>query len=273
MRRYLSAINVVLWFALAALSSPSLSAGVLHFRLPVQVTISGDVIFLSHLLPPAAPEALRQAIRNFSLGAAPAPGSSRILSSREISNAFSSAGIRSDRLPEIPVSIAIGRAGTALTSADLVPLLTSALGSQQPIPASDISLPGTILLPQPPPALRILSIKPDPVLNATNVRLAPLSGKSVVPFDVLVRTRLSRQPRSFFAEAALAAPRTEPVLVDPQRLAGLSIASTQSHLLLTVRPLERGILGQTIRIRLPGTGKTFRATVVAFDSLEARLSP
>lgn len=252
----------------AALASSS-QAGALRLRVPSAVAVSGDVILLAHLLPAAAPDSLRAASANVLLGAAPAAGSSRIFTAAEISAAFSSTGISANLQPRIPASVAVRRAGTLLTPADLVPLLTSALALPAPLPASYITLPISIFLPGPAPRLRVLRITPDPILNATTIRLAPVTGTSVVPFDVLVRTRSSNSTRNRPYVGTLARAAASPV--DPRRMAALLITSAQSRMFLQVHPLERGDVGQSVRVRLPGSGKTFRATVVALDSLEAHL--
>jgi flagella basal body P-ring formation protein FlgA len=59
------------------------------------------------------------------------------------------------------------------------------------------------------------------------------------------------------------------VLVDPRQFARLHLSSPSARMLLVVRPLQRGHLGETIRVRLLSSGKTLQARVAGKDSLEA----
>src|SRR5437763_16628098 len=104
MRRYTTATLLFLWSIFAA---RPLHAGALRFRLPSAVTVSGDIVFLSHLLPSAAPESVRAAAANIPLGATPAAGASRAFTAAEISSAFSVAGVDFSAQPMIPEVVTV----------------------------------------------------------------------------------------------------------------------------------------------------------------------
>jgi flagella basal body P-ring formation protein FlgA len=59
-------------------------------------------------------------------------------------------------------------------------------------------------------------------------------------------------------------------LVTPGRLATLNIASSNMQMLLIVNPLERGAMGQKIRVKLSGSGKILEGQVTGLGQLEAK---
>jgi flagella basal body P-ring formation protein FlgA len=60
-----------------------------------------------------------------------------------------------------------------------------------------------------------------------------------------------------------------PTLVEAGKPATLFLNSGTMKMFLDVTALERGSLNQTIRVRLPGTGKVLRAQVIGSRRLEA----
>jgi len=58
--------------------------------------------------------------------------------------------------------------------------------------------------------------------------------------------------------------------VSTRRLAILNLHSDNSLATLQVRPLEAGVIGQSIRVRIPSNGHTLRARVTGTDTLEAQ---
>jgi flagella basal body P-ring formation protein FlgA len=59
-------------------------------------------------------------------------------------------------------------------------------------------------------------------------------------------------------------------LVEPGKSAALHLSSSGGmQMLLDVMPLDRGTLNQTVRVKLPGTGKILHAQVTGARRLEA----
>jgi flagella basal body P-ring formation protein FlgA len=58
-------------------------------------------------------------------------------------------------------------------------------------------------------------------------------------------------------------------LVEPRNPAILYLSSSEMQMSLDVTPLEKGVLNQTIRVKLPVTGKVLQARVVGSRRLEA----
>ncbi len=264
--------KIVSWaLVLSAAATLPVFASESDFRLLESATVSGDQVLLSEFLPPGISESFRRAAERVLLGPAPALGAVRQFSRDEIIMACHSAAIPCSSLFDLPETVTVRRIGRFLTSADLLPLLRKELGDYPAFVANDISLPGSIQLTGNVPRFHVVSAKKDVLLKSTTIRLAAQAGSSVVPFDVQVRPQFIH-PRTASTVATVAtgaATEAETVLVDPRRPANLSITSSQSQLLLRVRPLERGVIGQIVRVRISGGSKTFRATVVAQDSLAA----
>jgi len=60
------------------------------------------------------------------------------------------------------------------------------------------------------------------------------------------------------------------ILVTPGKPVSLRLFSDSTEMLLDVIPLERGLLGDNIRVKLPGTGKILNGYVIGPGKLEAR---
>jgi hypothetical protein len=227
-------LSVLLALSSLCAVSPVLG-GPLRFWMPDSIVVPRDAVLLSHVLPVAFPNSLRAVASN---------------------------------QPEIPKVVAVRHTGERLNASALLRLFTTLFDSDGSISESDISFPASIVLPSQAGPLRVLRVKPDPLLHAVTVRLAPQNGVSPVPFDVIVRTDHMDPPRTL-SVITPAVPCSQTSLVEPRRLATLRITSSQSQMLLLVRPLECGYKGQNLRVRVPKSGKTLRATVIARDSLEA----
>jgi hypothetical protein len=251
-----------------------LQAGALRIRLLNSAAISSDTVLLSHLLPTNTSERFRRAAERVTLGLAPAPGAIHQFLQKEINAACHDAAIPCESLFEIPEVVAIRRMGRLLTQLDLLPLVSTAVRQPNELSDADLTIPDFISVPANVPRFHVVSVKHDALLRFTTVRVAPASNghsqtaASLVPFDVIVRAPFLRE--SLAKAVVQKPPKTEISLVDPGRPANLAITSPGSRLLLRVRPLQKGIRGQVILVRLSGAAKTFRATVVAQDSLEAR---
>ena len=118
----------------------------------------------------------------------------------------------------------------------------------------------------------------DEFIGRARFRLWSSSSPQVHPFYVTARLPVKSNAISSLAFQAFGASLkpsipisvvSSPVLVEPARSARLHLHSAHSNILLEVKPLQRGRLGEVIRVRLPANGKTFRARVLANDELDA----
>jgi flagella basal body P-ring formation protein FlgA len=60
------------------------------------------------------------------------------------------------------------------------------------------------------------------------------------------------------------------LLVEPKKPASLHVISGTMQMFLDVLPLDRGVLNDTVRVRVPGTGRILLGRVVAAGRLEAQ---
>lgn len=239
-------------------------------RLPETAQVTGQVVLLAHFLPEDAPTPARRAAERVVLGPAPEQNSARAFSRPEVAAACRAAAIPCEALFEIPERMTAKRGPAWLDAATVLSLVGAALRLDQPLTPAEVSFPA-LRFSERAPALHVISVKQDPLLHRATVRIAPLRGNSPVPFDVLVHRAMpfggplggNVSPES--AEESVASQ----ALVDPRRLAVLTLTSRQAHLVLQVHPLEKGAQGQVIRVRLPASGKTLRAAVIGQDTLEA----
>ena len=81
-------------------------------------------------------------------------------------------------------------------------------------------------------------------------------------------TQRSRKD-SFVGEVSDSAATGSVTLVEPRKMATLCISSSAMQMLLDVTPLEKGALNQTIRVKVPVTGKVLHARVVGEQRLSA----
>src|SRR5262249_40937817 len=163
---------------------------------------------------------------------------------------------REDILPAVEAAI---RASSALSSVDL----------------STLSVEASIDVPGPDPRLEVIDTTFDATLACVRFRLISRAAPSLVPFVAtaqLVPGRLPTFPRRARATSLnltnLAVTAT-PVLVHVDRAAELHIHSENSDLRLAVKPLQRGRLGETIRVQLLGGGKILQGRVIASGQLDA----
>ncbi|MGH9740954.1 MAG: hypothetical protein ACRD51_01250 [Candidatus Acidiferrum sp.] len=268
---------------LVALLSPCLEArGGLGIALLANTQVQNDVILLANLLPEGTSGRIRHEAEKISLGQAPQPGSTREFT-RGALTAVLSASSLSPADFEIPRAITVRRAGRLISRREVFEAIQSALARNpiQGIPAlrlQDVSMEAAVRVPPGDPGLEVTQITFDHFLRRARVRLWPRSAPGVLPFFVTIKAA-----GSFFGQSiaprivAIAAHPTgltsnsTPVFVPMNRLAHLHIHSADLDMLLEVRPLQRGYLGEVIRVRLPGTGRTLQARVTGVGYLDATL--
>ena len=168
-----------------------------------------------------------------------------------------------------------------LTRSDVLPVIRLSLENNPRIEASSVDLSSLemsaqISVPPLDPQLEVTQIDYDAALRRVRFRLWPKAVPSVVPFFATARLTDSAAapPRSFtHATRGLAVPSffqtAGPILVETGRSARLRLHSPDSEMLLVVKPLQRGRLGDIIRVHIPTTGATLRARVVAPGYLDA----
>jgi len=263
-------------------------------RMFPRVLVDSASMTLADLLPAAAPGGVRDRAARILLGAAPLAGSPRRFSREEIESWL---GPRLAGELEIPESVVVERRARELSREEVLAAIRAALGEKGFLNAGalgleDVSVGMPVMVTTAEPGLRVLGMKLDPALHLAVFRLWTAKEQAVRPFDVIVRpvdglaqwmapttatgtdaaSRLiearTRMAERAAAIARRARQRGKP-LVMALRTASLVLVSGTMEIHTTVEALERGYLGEIIRVRMKNTRQVIRAKVVAPGCLEA----
>ena len=121
------------------------------------------------------------------------------------------------------------------------------------------------------PAIQAATQETSPPIYAGRAAASSASDASVSQTPVaLTATADSRMLRLVSGALVNATQVQGPTLVQAGKAATLFLNSGTMQMWLDVTALDRGSLHQTVRVRLPGTGKVLRAEVVGERRLEAR---
>jgi hypothetical protein len=259
--------------SLALMLSPA------RFALRASVEVSGTMIFLSDLVSRDAPDYVREEAARIPLGLSPQTGATRILSGAAITTAIEHAGLPNDVFT-VPDQVSVVRAGRKLSDQEVWAAMErylkthpeSAIRAIQPdelIIDKGFSIPADA-------RIEVERVTSDKTLRTVQVHLSVEGADSALPTCVRVRTKSSFPGETIAVVSRTAVIRTnaklgmnQPALVDPKTIARLHLHSADSDMVLDVRPLERGALDQTIRVRLASSAKTLQARVVGANALDA----
>jgi hypothetical protein len=253
-----------------------------------EVSITGTRIMLSDLLPANAPAPLRARAAEISMGAAPQPGATRILERDAVERR---AGGSEELLAEVsvPERIVVSRNSRPITLTEVFEAIRAAL-KQSGMPAAATLQPADVLLESQvfvgpgEPGIQVMRMDLDRELRRVRFLLWPSRSPKVLPFFVTVQLPgepplvLIRPPGEFgrlertpVITQAVAHPVKQEILVGTGERATLTLHSDTLRIFVDVVSLERGTLGQRIRVRMPDTGKIFSAQVDGRNHLEGKL--
>jgi hypothetical protein len=255
-------------------------AGVLRVVLLADVQVQGDAILLANLLPPNAPCSISDAAGKIILGSAPQNGTPRQLSNDAIVAAIQDAGLRPASFV-VPLTVTVHRAARPITQTDIWPPIQSFL-EKHPVNAlrnlqpSDLTFAASVAISGNNNRLAVTRLTFDAALHRYNfcLRIQNVPGAQRFEVSARVSSSPSGSARRGFQEASTSgdAPDLSDggiILVDPRQSAHLRLHSPDSEMLLAVQPMQRGHLGETIRVRLRPSGKTLQARVVGQGALDA----
>jgi hypothetical protein len=281
------------WFPAAAALVAALSATPANairaprIELLREVTVSGAAVALSDLLPANAGDSLRAQAEEVSLGSAPQPGNTRVIGRGGILNEM--AGNR--ELYEaivVPERVIVSRDARPVALEEvfvairhaLAKVNVSAAGSLSP---ENVLLESQILVKAGDPGLQVLRSDFDPGMKRARFLLWPSRDPTVLPFYVTavlpeysVPVVIADSKHSAILPTDRGATRTPArapkpeILVSPNASATLLLQSATLNMIVDVTPLERGTLGQQVRVRVADTGKVFRAEVDGRGHLEMK---
>jgi len=262
------------------------AARVPRIELLQQVRVTGARLLLSDLLPENVSGALRARATEISLGAAPQLGNTRTLERAVLMNDFR---VSPDILAEIavPERIMVSREARPITVAEVLGAIRKALEHSsvragETLGAEDILLQSPVFVSPGDAGLQVMRMDLDAGLRRARFLLWPSLDPTVLPFFVTARldgdlprtpvhaAEQRRSPESPKISSAAKSPAKPVVLVVPGGRATLVLRSATLQMIADVAPLERGILGQQIRVRVMDTGKIFNAQVDGPAHLEVK---
>jgi hypothetical protein len=266
----------------AVLASSIVEAGPLRIALLASTEVQGDTILLAHLLPSNASRTVRDAAGKVALGAAPQAGASRQFTRENLTAAIASSGLSPADFA-IPPAVTVRRDSRLITLDEVYAALQFAL-AKNPMPGlsnlriHDIALEAEVRVPPGDASLIVTQATFDQSIGRARFRLWPRSVPSVLPFFAtakLTATSPGSPSDHQFVTVASHSPglidTSGLVLVSASRVAQLHLHSSNMDILLQVQPLQKGRLGDVIRVRLPATGRTMQARVAGDGYLDATL--
>ena len=252
-----------------------------------EMNVTGARILLADLLPASAGNSLRVEARDISLGAAPQPGHARVLKRSGILEELRGSETIAARVA-VPEQIVVSSEARPLGAEEIFAAILNALAQVSSSKAKNLApedlLFQTQILVRPGDAgLKVLRFDFDPGMRCGRFLLRASRDPGVLPFyvaakvanhsapidfpDASVSSRLLDHSRLPVAPRQSARPE---ILVSPVEQATLVLRSGALNVIADVIPLERGSLGQRIRVRVADTGKIFSAQVDGRAHLELR---
>jgi len=258
--------------ALAAL--PVMSAGAVRLprvELLREVRVAGDRLQLSALLPPHAPDALRERATRIPLGSVPLCGKMRTLDRDALMNHM---GLAQDLLSQlsVPERVVVSCDARPVTTPEVVAAIQDALKSKgidvAALSLGDVLLQSQVFVRPGDAGLRVIRCEFDAPLQ--RARFLMSAGHSTAP-PFVVTARVSPEvdvSRLWKTEAPALRDAVRPdkpprreILVAAGGRARLVLRSNSIAMATEVVPLEAGALGQQIRVRVVDTGKVWTARV------------
>jgi hypothetical protein len=250
-----------------------------------EVTLAGSRVQLSDLLPATAPESLRERASEIAMGSMPLPGSTRILEHDAIESQVSpNVGILSE--VSIPESIVVRTDSRAITVNEVFETIRADLAHNGLISAGslrpeDILLESQILVGPGDSGLQVMRMDIDRGLRRARFLLWPSRSPKVIPFFATAKLEgdlgglpyrapadLGRIANTRAIVPVVARPANAEILVGQGERATLLLRSETLRMFVDVVSLERGALGQQIRVRMADTGKILNAKVDGLSHLE-----
>jgi len=294
--------TMLLVVALAGALLPLLSSGgTLRIALLANAEASGDAIFLGSLLPDSASQELRSTANKILLGVTPQYGTLRFLRGSAVGAAIDRAGLGAVRF-SIPDVITVRRAGRDLQVREVAEALAAGTGKFSLPPATELALrrlrpedltwESAVRVAPGEAQLTVTGITVDAAAALAQFRIRVEGDHHSLPFEVTARLAPGASAANFRNVTAVnehELPRARrtladratgihepvpqdtdlPLLVGAGRIAQLHLHSENSSMLLEVKALQPGHLGEIIRVRLPRNGKTLQAKVVGEQAVDA----
>jgi hypothetical protein len=245
--------------------------------------VNGKSIYLSDLLPESSPGTVRILAQEILIGKSPQPGGSRILSSDEIVRLLSDANLSSQ--VGAPAQITVHRSGHLVTREEVAEAIrrsqSGSIGSMQVSP-DEIRLNARVTTLTEDADLRVTRTELDPTMHELKFWLVSGAQPTLPTFMAMIQTKCAscgsqsnlgtQAPKKPYGGRSGSGGHANPgpAFVEQGKAANLHmIYGAEMQMDLTAISLERGSLGQTVRVKIKETGKILDAHVVGHNQLEA----
>ena len=259
--------SLLKWTLLAALPlSATYGAG--QTAVLRAVSVSGETIRLSDLLPPETANTLRRAGEQIDLGRTPQCHTIRFFEPSDIEKRISSSPLW--RGLALAGSVAVQRTCFPIRR-EAVERLISEFVQQKDVALAEPSLQWSdvIYASKDSPVLEIEQALPDPVRPALQIRLRCVERAVCPSFWVSIPTK--QRPHLSFAAAPTLESAPSPVLVKVGERVMLVFDDPPMRMQLWVTCLQPGSLGKQVRAMDPATHRVFQAEVTGTGTLMAHL--
>src|SRR5271165_3934255 len=281
-----------------ALVVANCQAGAVRIALLAEAKIPGDAIVLADLLPSGVPARVRALADSILLGKTPQSGTSRYLRAATVAEAIERAGTAPSSF-EIPEMIAVQRLDRPLDGEEILasirhaiakfPLSSGQEAALLALQQGNLNWDAALRVPLGDARLQAREISVDLVAGRAEIRMTAESLARSIVFAVVAKIpcaelaavqdangpAIARQVTFHGASRAQSLtpsaqdPAVAPLLIAAGHRAQLHLHSEHSSILLEVQALQAGRAGETIRVRLPVSGRTLRAQVTGFQILDA----
>jgi len=272
---------IVVAFLAPFLAAPANSASLPRLGLLPEVAVTGASLSLCDLLPPDASAQLRSQAMEISLGASPQPGARRVLDRDFVDRAIA-ADLRIAPQVAVPERVLITRNVRLIDLQDVFQAVRGFLKARKSAAADslgvdDLALEAQVFVGPGDPGLRVLDVSVDAARRYVRWKLSASNDPEVLPFYAGARIGDASlfSPRAYprTASASVAAAARKPQresLIAPGQRATLNLQSDALEMVLDVLCLDRGGVGQQVRVRLE-SGKILTATVDGPAHVSGRL--
>ena len=260
-----------------------------------------DTIVLEELLPNDTSAKLRARASHVTLGNSPLPGISRVLGQSTLLRLLKSSPDLLQQL-EIPARIMILRESRELTRQEIFRSIRDALAQNHflhgwQLTPESIRMAGPVYVTQANSRLKVLRMSVDPASGTVFFKLWPSQEPKIHPFDVSISLQpgisawdeilhgggsiqldsignqvpqQKNRQRAPSNKSAHKPPSLDTApLVMPGQVATILLLGDGVRVQTYGLPLERGALGQAIRVRNAATGRILVAQVIARNYVQA----
>jgi hypothetical protein len=262
-----------------------------------ETVVDGGSIYLSDLLPKSAPSRVRLAAQEILVGQSPRPGSIRVLTGEGVSRVLDDQEALLAEL-DVPAQMIVRRSGRLVTRDEVTEAIQSSLRHNEDLSSIVISpesirFAAAVLVSTADADLRVSRIEVDEPLHQLNFWLVSRADAAILPFLVTARPqpdpsessgseeyssalqmgasgKSGRRSSDLFKQHSTRTSERAATIVEAGKTAQLHLISGKTtEMFLAAIALERGALGQHIRVRLETTGRVLEAQVVGAGQLEA----